>query len=256
MTTAMHELETPLKRLRLSGILDSLSVRNEQATRETWTYVEFLSRLLQDEVERRAQRQLALRLKRSRVKAAKTLESFDFTFNPSIHRRQVYDLATCEFVRQHRNAVVVGQSGVGKTHLAQALAHEALRKGYDVLFVAAHQLVSHLAAGRADDTYDRRLATYLRPDLLIIDDFGLKPLPATGPSDIYDVIDGRYEQGSIILTSNRAPAEWLDWLGDALLASAALDRIGHDAYVITITGESFRRPFRSDPTEPPATKPT
>jgi DNA replication protein DnaC len=251
MTVAVHELQPFLKRLRLSGVLDTLEVRNEQAVAEKWTYIDFLSRLLQDEVERRAQKQLALRIKRGRINTTKTLEAFDFTFNQSVNRRQVYDLATCEFIRRRRNAVIVGQTGVGKTHLAHALAHEAVRKGFDVLFVGAHQLVSHLAAGRADDTSQRRLATYLKPDLLVVDDFGLRPLPPTGGGDLYDVIDGRYERGSIIATSNRAPSEWHEWLGDPLLASSTLDRLGHDAAVITITGKSFRRPFNDADKEVP-----
>jgi DNA replication protein DnaC len=245
MTVATHELVPSLKRLRLSGILETLETRTDQATSEEWTYVEFLSRLLQDEVERRAQKQLARRLSRSRLHPAKTLESFDFRFNDSVHRRQVFDLATCEYVRRRRNVVIVGQTGVGKTHLAQAIAHEAIRKGFDVLLVGAHRLVDHLAAGRADDSTERRLATYLRPDLLVIDDLGLKSLPPTGASDLYDVINERYERGSIIVTSNRAPAEWHDWFGDPLLASAALDRLGHDAHVLTITGKSYRRPFET-----------
>jgi DNA replication protein DnaC len=251
VTAAAHELQPYLKRLRLSGILDTLDVRNEQATTEEWTYIEFLSRLLQDEVERRAQKQLALRIKRSRIDTTKTLEAFDFKFNDSVNRRLVYDLATCEFIRRRRNAVIVGQTGVGKTHLAQALAHEAVRKGFDVIFVSAHRLVSHLAAGRADNTYERRMASYLKPELLVIDDFGLRPLPSTGVGDLYDIVDSRYEKGSIAVTSNRAPAEWHEWLGDPLLASSTLDRLGHSAHVVTITGNSYRRPFKDKEQEVP-----
>ena len=216
------------------------------------TYIDFLSRLLQDEVERRAAKQLALRIKRSRIDTRKTLEIFDFGFNTSVDRRLVRDLATCEFVRRRRNAIVVGQTGVGKTHLVQALAHEAIRKGFDVLFTDAHKLAQHLAAGRADATYERRLASYIKPDLLVIDDFGLRALPPTGASDLYDVIDGRYERGSIIVTSNRAPSEWHEWLHDPLLASAALDRLGHDAHVLTVSGKSFRRPFKTSSKEAPS----
>jgi len=238
MTTS--QLIPHLKRLRLSGILDTLEVRREQAIGEEWTYEEFLTRLLQDEVERRDQKQLALRIRRSGITPAKTLESFDFAFNPTIHRQQVYDLATCAFIREHRNTLICGQTGVGKSHLAQAIAHEAARQGFDILLTTAHQMLAHLHAGRADGSEARRLATYLRPDLLVIDDFGLKPMPPSGPSDMYDIINERYEKASIVLTSNRAPAEWHDLWGDPLLASAGLDRLADRATVLTITGPSYR----------------
>ena len=215
------QLAPQLKRLRLSGILATLEVRNEQAIREQWSYEEFLTRLLQDEVERRAQKQLALCIRRSGINPTKTLESFDFTFNPTINRQQVYDLATCAFLRQHRNVLICGQTGVGKSHLAQAVAHEAARQGFDILLTTAHGMLKHLHAGRADGSQDKRLAGYplgvVRPDLLIIDDFGLKPLPPSGPSDLYDVINERYERASILLTSNRAPSEWQELFGDPLL---------------------------------------
>lgn len=234
------QLAPPLKRLRLSGILATLEVRNQQAIREQWTYEEFLTRLVQDEVERREQKQLELRIRRSGINTAKTLESFDFTFNPTINRQQVYDLATCAFLRRHRNVLICGQTGVGKSHLVQALAHEAARQGFDILLTTAHGMLKHLHAGRADGSQDKRLATYLRPDLLIIDDFGLKPLPPSGPSDLYDVINERYERASIALTSNRAPSEWQELFGDPLLGSAGLDRLGDRAIVLTITGPSYR----------------
>jgi DNA replication protein DnaC len=193
-----------LKLLRLSGILETLEVRNQQAIREQWSYEEFLTRLLQDEVERRAQKHLDLRIRRSGITTTKTLEAFDFSFNPTINRQQVYDLATCQFIRQHRNLLLCGQTGVGKSHLAQAIAHEAARQGFDILLTTAHGMLTHLHAGRADGSQERRLMTYLRPDLLIIDDFGLKPLPPSGPSDMYDVINERYKCSKriILMTGN------------------------------------------------------
>ncbi len=235
-----HQLTPALKHLRLSGILETLEVRNGQAVAEGWTYLEFLTRLVQDEVERRGQKQLALRIRRGGVTTTKTLETFDFAFNTTINRQQVYDLATCAFVREHRNVLICGQTGVGKSHLSHALAHEAARKGYDVLFTSAHQMLVGINAGRADGTVDKRLATYTRPQLLVIDDFGLKPLPPSGSADLYDVINERYERASIVLTSNRAPSEWPDLFSDPLLANAGLDRLAHRAAVLTITGRSYR----------------
>jgi len=236
----MHQMTPHLKRLRLSGILDTLEVRNQQAIDGRWSYVEFLARLVEDEVERRAQKQLGLRIRRAGVNSTKTLETFNFDFNPTINRQQILDLAACTYIRQKRNALICGPTGVGKTHLAQALAHEACRRGYSVLFANTYRMLQHINGGRADDNLERRLQTYLRPDLLVLDDFGLKSLRPPAPEDLYDVINGRYEQGSILLTSNRALDEWAGLFGDPLLASAGLDRLTHRADVVLITGASYR----------------
>jgi len=235
-----HQLIPYLKRLRLSGILDTLPARNQQAIDSKWSYIAFLARLLEDEVERRAQKQLALRIKRAAINTTKTLEGFDFAFNPTINRQQVLDLAACSYIRQKRNVLICGPTGVGKTHLAQALTHEACRQGFTALFVNTYRMLRHINGGRADGTLAKRFQTYLRPDLLILDDFGLKPLHPPAPEDFYDVINERYERGSILLTSNRALEEWPDLFGEPLLASAGLDRLTHNAHVVIITGTSFR----------------
>ena len=235
-----HQLREPLKQLRLSGILATLEARHRQAIDGKWSYIEFLERLLEDEVERRAQKQLALRVRRASVNTTKTLEGFDFSFNPSINRQQVLALASGDYIRQKRNVLMCGPSGVGKSHLAQALAHEACRQGFDVLFSTTHKMLQQLNAGRADGSFERRLALYVRPDVLILDDFGLRALTPPSPEDLYDVIAERYERGSIILTSNRAPTEWPELFGNPLLASAGLDRLAHQAETVVITGRSFR----------------
>ncbi|MBP7694650.1 MAG: IS21-like element helper ATPase IstB [Anaerolineales bacterium] len=235
-----QHLVPQLKALRLSGVLDTLELRTQQAIAEHWTYGDFLERLLEDEIERRGQKQLAMRLRRAALNSSKTLETFDFAFNPSLNRQQIYDLAAGHYLRDHRNILLCGPTGVGKSHLAQALAHEACRRGFDVVFTDAHRLLRHLNAGRVDNTYDKRLATYVRADLLVLDDFGLKPMQPQASQDLYDLINERYEHGSILITSNRAPAEWAAWFGDPLLASAGLDRLAHRAHVILITGASYR----------------
>lgn len=235
-----HQLIPFLKRLRLSGILETLEARNQQAIEGKWTYVEFLARLVEDEAERRAQKQLALRVRRATINSTKTLEGFDFAFNPTINRQQVLDLAACTYIRQKRNVLICGPTGVGKTHVAQALTHEACRLGFSALFVNTYRMLAHINGGRADGTRERRLQTYLRPDLLVLDDFGLKALHPPGPEDLYDVINERYERGSIMVTSNRALEEWPELFGNPLLASAGLDRLTHAAHAIIITGQSFR----------------
>ncbi len=235
-----HQLTPMLRTLRLSGILETLEVRNRQAVESRTSFVEFLTLLLQDEVERRAQHALRLRVRRGAVDPGKTLEGFDFGFNPKLNKAQLFDLATCQFVVRHENVLLYGPTGVGKSHLAQALAHEACRRGFEVCFVSTAKMLAHLAGGRADGTLAHRLARYLRPDLLVLDDFGLKSLRPPGPEDLYDIIHERYERASILLTSNRDRSEWADLFGEPLLASAALDRLTHRAHFVEITGASYR----------------
>jgi DNA replication protein DnaC len=239
-------LRQQLRTLRLSGILQTLGARHRQAVDGQWSYLDFLGRLMEDEIERRAQKQLALRVRRGSLDAGKTLEGFSFSFNPQVNRQQILALAACGFVRERRNVLICGPSGVGKTHLAQALAQEACRQGYETLFVNTHKMLAHILAGRADNTLQKRLATYLRPDLLVLDDFGLRALTPPGPEDLYDVINERYERGSILLTSNRSPEEWPALFGDPLLASAGLDRLADRAEMVVIRGESYRARGRQD----------
>jgi DNA replication protein DnaC len=241
-----HQLSIQLRQVRLSGVLETLEARNRQAIDDKWSYLEFLSRILEDEVERRAQKQLQLRLRRGALNTTKTLEGFDFDFNPNLSRQQILNLATCEFIREKRNLLICGPTGVGKSHLAQAYGQEAARQGMDVLFTSVQKMLSHLNGGRADNSWERRLNLYLRPDLLILDDFGLKSIQPPGPEDLYDIINERYERGSILLTSNRAPSEWPDIFQDPLLASAGLDRLLDRAEVLVIRGPSFRSKDRKN----------
>lgn len=236
------DLVPVLKKLRLSGVLQSLDLRNREATDDGLAHTEYLYRLLHDEVDRRESKQLSLRLRRANFEGMKSVEDFDFQFNPNVPKAKVLDLATCQFIERKANVLIVGKTGVGKSHLAQALGQRACRAGYNALYVAAHDMLTQLRASRADLSHEKKLARFTAPDLLIIDDLGLRPLSGDEPIDLYEVIRRRYERGAMIVTSNRDIAEWHPLFGDPLLASAAMDRLLHRAHVIDIDGESYRNP--------------
>lgn len=238
------ELVAVLRKLRLSGVLQSLDLRLRQAADDNLGHTEFLYRVLSDEVDRRASKQLNLRLRRANFEHAKTIEEFDFHFNHKAPKAKILDLATCEFVARRENVLVVGPTGVGKSHVAQAIGHRACFAGFSVLYVPARHMLTELRAARADASYERRMLRYTSPDLLIIDDVGLRPLKHDEPLDLYEVITQRYERGSIVMTSNRAVEEWYPLFIDQLLASAAMDRLLHHAHVLAIEGESYRSASR------------
>lgn len=244
------DLVPVLKKLRLSGVLQSLDLRNREAVDDDLAHTEYLFRLLHDEVDRRESKQLSQRLRRANFEAMKSLEDFDFQFNPNVPKAKVLDLATCQFVERKANVVIVGKTGVGKSHLAQALGQRACRAGYSALYIAAHDMLTQLRASRADQSYDKKLARFTSPDVLILDDLGLRPLTGDEPLDLYEIIRSRYERGAMVITSNRDTAEWYPLFGDSLLASAAMDRLLHHANVIDIDGESYRNPKNGRRTRP------
>ena len=244
------ELAPQLKLLRLSGILDSLEARNRQAIDGQLAYTEFLAMLIGDEIARRENKKFSMRLRRAQFRTTKTLEQFDFERLPKLNRALINDLATGRYLQEKAPVLIVGPSGTGKSHLAQALGHCAVRQGVDVVFSTCTALTQSLNAARATGSYERKLASLARVPLLIIDDFGLKPLRAPADEDLHDLIAERYEQAPTVVTSNLDFAEWDQaFASNRLLASATLDRLRHNAYCLELDGRSYR-----DPKVPPASK--
>lgn len=240
--TVASDLVPILKKLRLSGVLQTIDLRSRQAADDSLSHQEYLFRVLHDEIERRESKQLDVRMRRANFDATKSLEDFDFTFNPKIPKATIVDLATCNFVEKHANVLLVGRSGLGKSHVAQAIGLRACRAGYTVHHTSAHQMLTQLRAARADGGYDKKLLRFTSVDLLIVDDVGLRPLERDEPIDLYEIIRQRYERGAMILTSNRHVDEWGSLFNDALLASAAIDRLLHHSTIVEMEGESYRNP--------------
>lgn len=236
-----HPLLPKLRQLKLSGMLQTLDVRAAQATERGLNPIEFLALLLDDELDRRDQNRMAYRLAQSGCDAQKSLAQFDFAAAPGVNRTLIQELGTCAFIARHENLLLCGPTGVGKSHLANAIACEALKRGYRAYARPTHRLLAEMQAARASGAHPRLLARLLSTDLLVLDDFGLQPLNAQAVQDLYDIISERYEHGSIILTSNRAFEEWAEPFANDLLASAALDRLTHHAHTVIIRGQSYRQ---------------
>src|SRR3989304_2768252 len=237
----MHPLLPKLRELRLSGVLDSLEVRATQATQGGLAPVEFLALLLDDELERREQRKMRVRLREAGWEEGKTLARFDFNAVPGLNRTLVMDLATCAFLGRQENLLICGPTGIGKSHVAEAILFEAVKRGHRALMRPVHQLLGDLQAGRADGTHKRRMLRACTVDLLVLDDFGLRPLTAQGADDLYEIVAERYEKRSTVITSNRAMEEWPEVFGNELLANAALDRLTHRAQILIMRGQSYRQ---------------
>lgn len=240
MTHPMPEINNFLKQLRLAHISETLVERNREAIEKKLSFPEFLSLLLQDEILGRDSKKLRARIKRAHIRADKTLENFDFDFNPKINSVQIKELASCRFITEKSPVLIVGPTGTGKSHIAQALAHCAIRRGLDVLWLSQSKLFTELQCARASGRYEKKFSELVKVPLLIIDDFGLRPMRSPQDEDFHDLVSQRYEQASTLVTSNLDFNEWGEAFPNRLLAAATLDRLRHNAHRLILDGKSFR----------------
>jgi DNA replication protein DnaC len=242
-----------LKQLRLSGLATSLDVRLSEATGNRLDHAEFLELILQDELNVRSSRQIGRRVKAAMFRETKNLDEFDFSFNTSIKRKQVHDLAAGQFIRDKRDVLLLGPPGVGKSFLVQAIGHQAIKSGFVVLYRSIFDLARDFLGDEDLGAQDKTLARYLKPDLLIIDDMGMKQLPRRSGECLLEIVMRRHENRSTMMTSNRPLEDWAKLIGDVPAATAILDRFLQHATIINITGKSYRLRHGGQPDAPEKT---
>lgn len=237
------QLKQQLKTLKLSGLLENLDLRLLEAQQNQLTYSEFLALIFSDEIETRNMRKLARLLQNAGLGTEKTIETFDFSFNPSINAAYIRELATCRFIEKGEGIFFIGPTGTGKTHLAKALCHQACRKHFTTVFYPFHQFFDDLNKAELKNKLSHLIKKLIKIDLLVIDDFGFKKIDQQSAEYLYAIVDARYAVKSIILTSNRAITDWAAIFPDPLMANAILDRLAHHSHQIIIKGESYRKKF-------------
>ncbi|MDA8089952.1 MAG: IS21-like element helper ATPase IstB [Nitrospiraceae bacterium] len=236
-----NELKQTLKRLRLSGLLATLEDRIAYAKGTKLAYTEFLELILNDEIQRRENATVDRRLKTARIDLDQTFERFDWDAAITVDREKLREIFSLEFIANNENVLICGPVGVGKTFIANALAHSACRRGHKVLMLRASAMFKKLLQSKADNSYGKELIKFISPELLVIDDFGLQRLTDEQASDFYEIIIERYGRAATVITSNRDVQEWMALFDDPIIANSALDRLAHNAHQLVIEGESYRK---------------
>jgi DNA replication protein DnaC len=249
----LTELDRARRQLRLGGMAAVLEVRLRQAQAEAMAPIDLISCLVGDELSRRGDRLLERRRKQAEFRDSyKTLDNFDFAFNPKINRSLVFDLATGAFIGRHEDALFLGPPGTGKSHLAQAIGQAAIQQDFRVLYREAHQLLEELAEATVDHTRKQHMAWLATVPLLIIDDLGMRKLPLTAAEDLLEIVMRRYERASTLLTSNRPVEDWGKLLGDTAALSALLDRLLHHGHLLKCGPRSWRTKTAVRPPQEPS----
>lgn len=238
--TTTNELKPLLKRLRLGYLLNTLPERLALARRDQLDYAAFLEIILADEVTRRDNRNVEIHLQQAGFEEICRLEDFDWTASITANRRLLDAVFSLDFLNRHEHVLFVGPVGVGKSFLSQALGYAAVRTGHSVRFIRADAFFRTLAQSRVDHTLEKTFRSFISPDLLILDDFGLQKLTPQQSTDLYELIIARHRQSSLVVTSNRAVEEWLGLFDDPILGNSALDRLANTSYQIIIEGSSYR----------------
>ena len=236
----MDKIRSKLKEFKLAGMSNSLETRVSYANNNDISYLQLIELLCEDEENSRRDNSYKKRYAKAKLPSYKTLEEFDFSFQPSIDKKQINDASVCRYIAEKRNLIFIGSPGTGKTHLSIALGIKALAMHYSVLFTTSAEMLYNLHIAKADNSYYKKLQEYIAPDLLVIDELGFKQLAHYSADDFFEVISKRYEKGSCIITTNKGFDQWGEIFGDHILTSAILDRVVHHSTIFKISGPSYR----------------